>query len=46
MIVINTVRDYLRSSGYKLSLNWVDSEDFISGKFDTGFLENFTYIPE
>ena len=30
MIVINTVRDYLRSSGYKHLLNWVDSEDFIS----------------
>ena len=30
MIVINTVRDYLRSSGYKNSLNWVESEEFIS----------------
>ncbi len=24
----------------------MQNDDFISGKFDTGFLENFTYIPE
>ena len=24
----------------------MENDDFISGKFDTGFLENFTYIPE
>jgi acetyl-CoA carboxylase biotin carboxylase subunit len=24
----------------------MENEDFISGKFDTGFLENFTYKPE
>ncbi len=34
MIVINTVKDYLRSSGYKHNLQWVDSEGQVANGND------------